>query len=59
MKIQIYKDGSDEFRWRIVSKGKTVADSGEGYKRKATLKKSLESLIDGIGTADEEDLTEA
>lgn len=32
----IYKDSSDEWRWTLVAKnGEKVADSAEGYKRKA------------------------
>jgi uncharacterized protein YegP (UPF0339 family) len=31
--IDIYQDGSGEWRWRLVAgNGKTVADSGEGYR---------------------------
>ena len=35
-KVEVYKDTADEWRWRIVAgNGRTLADSGEGYKRKA------------------------
>lgn len=34
MKFEIYRDKAKEWRWRLVAKnGKTIADSGEGYKR--------------------------
>lgn len=33
MKFIQYKDARGEFRWRLVAaNGKTIADSGEGYK---------------------------
>jgi uncharacterized protein len=42
MTFHIYKDRKKEFRWRLVaSNGKTVADSGEGYKRRTMCKKSV------------------
>ncbi len=35
MKFTLYKDSSPQFRWRLVaSNGKTIADSGEGYRNK-------------------------
>lgn len=45
MKIQIYKDALKEFRWRMIAKGRVKADSGEGYKRLAILKRSLNAII--------------
>ncbi len=36
MKYIIFKDKAGEFRWRlVVTNGKTIADSGEGYRNKA------------------------
>lgn len=36
MKFHIFKDRKNEWRWRLVaSNGRTIADSGEGYKRQA------------------------
>lgn len=35
--FEVYADAAGEHRWRLVAKnGKTVADSGEGYKRQAS-----------------------
>src|SRR5262245_33554630 len=45
MKIVRYKDKRGEWRWRLMAKnGKIVADSGEGYKRKASLNKTLHAI---------------
>lgn len=36
MKLQVYKDGSFEWRWRLIhTNGNVLADSGEGYNSKA------------------------
>lgn len=35
MKFEIYKDEKEEWRWRLLAgNAKTIAESGEGYKRK-------------------------
>jgi uncharacterized protein YegP (UPF0339 family) len=42
MKFQIYLDSNSEYRWRLrAQNGKVVADSGEGYKKKASCKKAI------------------
>jgi len=49
MKFVVYKDAKDEWRWRIVSSNsKTIADSGEGYSRKASAVGALRRLVKGI-----------
>lgn len=51
MKFQVYKDKAGEWRWRLRAKnGRIVADSGEGYKRKTTMLKTLTNIIDIIST---------
>lgn len=30
-KIEIYKDTAGKWRWRFVSNGRIMADSGQGY----------------------------
>ena len=36
-KLQIYRDGRREWRWRLrASNGRVVADSGEGYRRRVS-----------------------
>lgn len=33
-RVELYRDSSGEWRWRIkAANGRTLADSGEGYKR--------------------------
>lgn len=46
MKFQIYKDAAGEWRWRAKAKnGEIMADSAEGYTRKADLKIALALFI--------------
>ena len=36
-KLEIYRDAKREWRWRLrASNGRIVADSGEGYRRRAS-----------------------
>ena len=36
-KLENYRDGRREWRWRLkASNGRIVADSGEGYRRRAS-----------------------
>ncbi len=47
MKFIIYKDGKGEWRWRLKARnGRIVADSGEGYKRKAGAEKGINAIRD-------------
>lgn len=49
MRFQLYRDRKKEWRWRLVARnGKIVAVSGEGYKRKASALKTLNSFITAI-----------
>ena len=52
MKLHIYKDATKEYRWRLIaSNGRIVADSGEGFKKPAGIKKNLESMKKGVDKA--------
>lgn len=45
MKFIIYQDAKGEWRWRLKSRnGKTVADSGEGYKRRGAVVNILRNI---------------
>lgn len=45
-KFEPYKDKKGEFRWRQIHRnGNIIAESGEGYKRMASLLKSLKNNI--------------
>lgn len=46
--IKIYK-AKDGWRWRMIRSNRIVADSGESYKRKSSLRKSLNNLLVSIG----------
>ena len=44
-RFEIYRDAKGEYRWRFVApNGRIMADSGEGYKTKEALCRSLESF---------------
>ncbi len=44
-KFVVFKDAAGEWRWQLLaSNGKIVADSGEGYKRKASAEKAVEKF---------------
>lgn len=46
MKFEIYKDTLGDWRWRLLSRnGRIVADSGEGYKSRATMIKTMRSIF--------------
>lgn len=34
--VEVYRDSKREWRWRAWRKGRNVANSGEGYKRRST-----------------------
>ncbi len=43
--FELYRDQADEWRWRLVhDNGNVIADSGEGYDRKAGARKGIESV---------------
>jgi hypothetical protein len=42
-KLEIYRDTKREWRWRLrAANGRIVADSGEGYRRKASMLRGIE-----------------
>lgn len=52
-KFEIYKDKSDEFRFRFKApNGQTMFTGGQGYKSKSSLKKSLDSIKNNVPDAD-------
>ena len=47
MKYIVYKDTSDEYRWRLkADNGETVGDSGEGYKNKNDILEIIGNIND-------------
>ncbi len=47
-KVTIYEDTEDQWRWQVKSKGgKILADSGQGYSRKADCILGLEKVTYG------------
>lgn len=48
-RIEIYKDKKKEWRWRLLAKNnKILACAGEGYKRQASMRKSLKTVCEVI-----------
>ena len=42
-KLEIYRDARSEWRWRLrASNGRIVANSGEGYRRRASMLRGIE-----------------
>jgi len=59
MKFEIFKDEAGEFRWRLVAKnGNIVAVSGEGYEKKAAIKRSIKSIQAKAADAKVEELVD-
>ncbi len=46
--ITTYKDKRGEWRWRATRKGRIIATSGEGYKRRATMMKTFNNMLDSF-----------
>lgn len=45
MKYHVYKDASNEWRWRLkATNGNILADSGEGYSTKADCLAGIQSV---------------
>jgi uncharacterized protein YegP (UPF0339 family) len=52
-RFELYRDEADQWRWRLVHRnGNIVADSGEGYARKAGAKNGIESVKRNAQAAD-------
>lgn len=50
MRIELYKDLDKEWRWRVIARnGRVVADGPEGYKKRATMLKTLRRVKQGWG----------
>jgi hypothetical protein len=44
-RFELYRDSAGEWRWRLVHRnGNVLADSGEGYARKAGARGGIESV---------------
>lgn len=49
MKVEVFKDENGEWRWTLIQKnGRIMADSGEGYSRKAGAIKAWEKVRDAL-----------
>jgi len=47
IRVEVYKDRKNEFRWRAIAKnGRILATGSEAYKRRADLVKALNTLME-------------
>lgn len=52
-KIKIYRDGADEYRWRLVARnGRIIADSAEGYADKYHCEQAVDRFIEAATMAE-------
>ena len=59
-KFQLYKDRKGEYRWRLRARnGEIIADSNEGYSRKASCKHGIDLVKQQAASATVEDQTES
>ena len=59
-KFQIYQDRKGEYRWRLRARnGEIIADSNEGYSRKASCKHGIDLVKQQAANAEVEDQTES
>jgi len=55
--FELYADAADEYRWRLRHRnGNIIADSGEGYSRKADARNGLDSVKRNAPSASVEEL---
>ena len=47
--FEIYRDGADEWRWRLVHRnGNVLADGGEGYSRRRDARRAVDRVRGGV-----------
>ena len=51
VKIELYRDNQDLWRWRMKRSGRIIAESGEGYSRQRGAIQTLLNLIASLKTA--------
>lgn len=45
MRFEIYQDGAEQWRWRLVAKNnKTIADGAEGYRSERNVMRAVEGV---------------
>ena len=56
-KFEVFKDKSDEFRFRIVATNGEIIAASQGYKSKESAMDGIKSVVANAATASIEDLT--
>lgn len=54
MKYVLYKDVAGQWRWRFVTNGRTIADSGESYYNKQDAERGILIMKNSINAPIEE-----
>lgn len=50
--IDIYRDASGEWRWRLrATNGRVIADSGEGYRDRRGIERAVSTLLRAVPIA--------
>jgi len=56
VRFRVYKDEVDEWRWQLKARnGRIIGDSGEGYKNKKDMVKSMDLIRKAFGDNTVED----
>lgn len=51
-RFDVYQDHAGEWRWRLLApNGRTVADSGEGYTRRASARRAVKTVTFHVARA--------
>lgn len=51
-RFKVYQDRKKEFRWKLIAaNGRTIADSGEGYKTLGGVNRAVKTVRAAIATA--------
>lgn len=48
VRIEIYRDKKDEFRWRMIRSGNIVADCAEGYSNRSAAVRAARRLGEAV-----------
>jgi uncharacterized protein YegP (UPF0339 family) len=48
LKFEVFQDKEKEYRWRLKQGDEIVGTAGQGYKEKASCKKSIDSIKKGL-----------
>lgn len=44
MTVELYRDRAGDWRWRVMERGRVIAESGEGYERPGRMMLTLRRI---------------